>query len=196
MVDCSHEIKRCLLLGRKVMTNLESILKRRDITWPTNVHLVKAVVFPGVMYGCESQTIKKAECWRIYAFEAVVLEKTLESPFDCKKIQPVYPKGNQTWIFIGRTDAEGDAPILWPPDVKSWLIGKDPDAGKTEGRRRRGRQRMRWLDGITVSMDLSSSKLWEIVLDRESLHAASHGSTKRWTPLSNRTTIYVLIPNF
>ena len=128
--DCSHEIKRCLLLGRKVMTHVDSILKSRDITFPTKVHLVKAMVFPVVMYGCESWNIKKAERWRIDAFWSVVLEKTLESPLDFKEIQPVHPKGNQSWIFIGRTDAEAEAPILWPPDAKNWLIWKDPDAGQ------------------------------------------------------------------
>ena len=111
---------RCLLLGRKVMTNLDSILKSTAITLPTKVHLVKAMVFPVVMYGCESWTIRKAECWRIDA--TGVLEKTLESPLDCKEIQPVHPKGDQPWIFIGRTDIEAETPILWPPDVKSWLI--------------------------------------------------------------------------
>ena len=110
------------------MTNLDSILKSRDITLPTKVCLVKAMVFPGVMYGCESWTIKKAECQRIDAF--VVLEKTLESPSDCKKIQPVHPRGNQSWIFTGRTDPEAEAPIFWPPDAKNWLIWEDPDAGK------------------------------------------------------------------
>ena len=123
--DCSHEIKRCLLLGRKVMTNLDSILKSRDITFPTKVHLVKAMVFPVVMYGCESWTINKAEHQR-----TVVLEKTLESPLDCKKIQPVHPTGNHSWIFIGRTDDEAETQILWLPHVKNWLTGKDPDAGK------------------------------------------------------------------
>ena len=127
--DCSHEIKRPLLLGRKVMTNLDSILKSRDITLPTKVHLVKAMVFPIVMYGCESWTIKKAEHQKIDAFE-LWLEKTLESPLDCKEIQPVHPKGDQSWVFIGRTDVEAEAPILWPPDAKSLLIRKDPDAGK------------------------------------------------------------------
>ena len=126
-VVLSHEIKRCLLLERKVMTNLDSILKSRDITLPTKVHLVKAMVFPVVMYGCESWTVKKAECRRIDAFWTVVLEKTLESPLDCKEI---HPKGNQSWIFIGRTDAEAEIPILWPADVKNRLIGRDPDAGK------------------------------------------------------------------
>ena len=129
--DCgySHEIKRRLLLGRKAMNNLDSILKSRDITLLTKVCLVKATVFPGVMYGCESWTIKKAEHWQIDAFE-LWLEKTLESPLDCKEVQPVHSKGNQPWIFIGRTDAEAETPILWPPDVKNWLIGNDPDAGK------------------------------------------------------------------
>ena len=126
--DCSHEIKRCLLPGRKVIKNLDSILKSRDITLPINVHLVKAMVFPVVMFGCEIWTIKKAEHWRIGAFWTVVLEKTLESPLDCKEIQPVHPKGNQSWIFIGRTDGDAETPILWPSDVKNWLIGKDPDA--------------------------------------------------------------------
>ena len=117
--DCSHEIKRCLLLGRKVVTNLDSTLKSRDITLPTKVRLVKAMVFPVVMYGCESWTIKKAECRRIDAFELLVLEKTLESPLDCKEIQPVHPKGDQSWVFIGRTDVEAETPILWPCDMKS-----------------------------------------------------------------------------
>ena len=127
--DCSHEIKRHLLLGRKAMINLDSILKSRDITLPTKVHLVKAMVFLIVMYGCESWTIKKAECWRFDAFE-LWCWRTLESPLDFKEIQPVHPKGNQSWIFIGRTDAEVEAPILWPPDAKSWLIWKDPNAEK------------------------------------------------------------------
>ena len=117
--DCSHEIKRCLLLGRKVMTNLDSILKSRNITLPIEVRLVKAMVFPVVMYGCESWTIKKAERQRIDAFELCVLEKTLEGPLDCKEIQPVHPKGDQSWVFIGRTDVEAKTPILWPPDGKS-----------------------------------------------------------------------------
>ena len=132
--DCSHEIKRCLLLGRKVMTNLDSILKSRDITLPTKVRLVKAMVFPVVMSGCESWTAKKAECWKKnWCFRTVVLEKTLESPLDRKEIQPVHPKGDQSWVFIGRTDAEAKTPVLWPPHVKSWLIGKDPDTGRNWG---------------------------------------------------------------
>ena len=136
--DCSHEIKRRLLLGRKVMTNLDSIFKSRDITLPAKVRLVKAVVFPVVMYGCENWTVKKAECWRIDAFWTVVLEKTLDSPLDCKKIPPVHPKGDQSWVFIGRTDVEAETPILWPPHAKSWLIGKDPDSGKDWGQEEKG----------------------------------------------------------
>ena len=118
--DSSHEIKRRLLLGRKVMTNLDSILKNRDITLSAKVHLVKAMVFPVVMYGCESWTIKKAEHQKIDAFELwCLLKKTLESPLDCTEIQPVHPKGDQSWLFIGRTDVEAETPILWPPDAKS-----------------------------------------------------------------------------
>ena len=134
--DCSHEIKRLLLLGRKVMTNLDSIFKSRDITLSTKVHLVKAMVFPVVMYRCESWTVKKAERWRTDAFE--LLEKTLESPLDCKEIQPVHPKGDQSWVFIGRTDAEAETPILWPPAGKSWFTGKDPDAGRDWGQEEKG----------------------------------------------------------
>ena len=129
-VDCSHEIKRRLLLGRKVMTNLDSILKSRDITLPTKVYLVKAMVFPVVTYGCESWTIKKAECQRTDAFELRCWRGLFESPFDFKESKPVNAQGNQSWIFSGRTGAEAEVPILWPPDANSWLIGKDPDAGK------------------------------------------------------------------
>ena len=116
--DCSHEIKRRILLGRKIMTNLDSILKSRDITLPTKVHLVKAMVVPVVMHGCESWTIKKAEHQRIDAFELWFWRRLLKSPLDCKAIQPVHPK-DQSWVFIGRTDVEAETPILWPPDVKS-----------------------------------------------------------------------------
>ena len=127
--DCSHEIKRCLLLGRKGMTNLDSILKSRDITLLTKVPIVKAMVFPVVMFGYESWTIKKAESQRTDAFKLWCWRR-LESPFDCKEIQPISPKGSQSWIFIGKTNAEAEAPVLWGPDAKHWLIGKDPDAGK------------------------------------------------------------------
>ena len=140
--DCSHEIKRHLLLGRKAMTNLESILKSRDITSPTKIHLVKTMVFPVVMYGCESWTYKESWAPKNWCFWTVVLEKTLESPLDCK-IKPVNPKGNKSWIFIERTDAEAETPILWPPDVKN-LLEKTLMLGKIEGRRRRGWQRIKW----------------------------------------------------
>ena len=116
--DCSHEIKRHLLLGRKVLTILDSILKSRDITLSTKARLVKVMFFPVVTYGCKSRTVKKAECRRIDAFELWCWRK-LKSPLDCKEIQPVHPKGSQSWVFIGRTDVEVETPILWPPHVKS-----------------------------------------------------------------------------
>ena len=116
--NCSHEIKRHVLLGRKAMTNLDNILKSRDIIFQTKVRLVKVMVFPVVMYGCESWTIKEAEHQRIDAFELWCWRR-LESLLDCKEIQPVHPKGNQSWVFIGRTDAEAEMPIFWPPDVKN-----------------------------------------------------------------------------
>ena len=156
--DCTHEIKRHLLFGRKAMINLDSILKSRDITLPTKVHLVKAMVFPVVMYGCESWTIKKAEHRRIDAFE--LLEKTLESPLDCKEIQPVHPRGNQSWMFIGSTDVEAETPILWPSNVKNWLIRKDPDAGKDWSREEKGMTEdemdgwHHWLDGYEFEQAL------------------------------------------
>jgi len=127
--DCSHEIKRHLFLGRKAMTYLGSILKSRDITLPKKIHLVNAMVFPVVMYRCESWTIKKAEHWTIDSFE-LWCWKRLESPLDSREIKPVNPKGNQFWIFIGRTDAEAEAPIIWPPDVKNWLLRKEKAGGK------------------------------------------------------------------
>ena len=122
-----------------------------------------------------------------WCFQTVMVENTVESPLDCKEIKPVHPKGNQSWIFIGKTDAEAEAPILWPPDEKSQLVGKDL-LGKTEGRRR-GRQRMRWLDGITDLMDMGLSKLRELVMDKEAWHAEVDRVTKSWVQLSNRTAI-------
>ena len=117
--DCSHEIKRRLLLGRKVMTNLDSILKSKDITLPTKVCLVKAMVFPVVMYGCENWTIKKAEHWRIDAFELWCWRRLLKSPLDCKEIQPVHPKGDQAWVFIGGTNVEAETPGQ-PGTLATW----------------------------------------------------------------------------
>ena len=118
--DCSHEIKRCLLLGRKVMTNLDSIFKSRDITLLTKVRLVKVIVFPVVMYGCESLTVKKAERQGIDGFELWCWRRLLRAPWTARRlIQPVHPKGDQSWVFTGRTDVEAEAPIVWPPDGKS-----------------------------------------------------------------------------
>ena len=128
--DCSHEIKRRLLLGRKVMTDLDSIFKSRDITLSTKVCLVKAMVFLVLMPWMWELDHKEDWMLKISCFWTVVLEKTLANPLDCKEIQPVHPKGNQSQIFIGRTDAKAETPILWPPDAKNWLIGKDSDAGK------------------------------------------------------------------
>ena len=161
--------------------------KNRDITLLTKVHTVKAMVFPVVMYGCESWTLRKAECW---CFQIVVLEKTLEGLFDYKEIKPVSPNRNQSWIFIGKTDAE--APILWPPDVKSWLIGKSLMLGKIEGKRRRGQQCPRWLDSITDSMDINLSKLQEIMEATGPWYATVHGVAKSHTWHSNwTTTMYI-----
>ena len=129
--DCSHEIKRCLLLGRKAMTNLDSIWKSRDITLPTKVHLVKAMVFLVVRCGCGSWTIKKSECQRINAFELWCWRRLLRVPWTASR-------SNQPLIFIGRTDAEAETPILWPPHAKSWLIGKVPNAGKDWRREEKG----------------------------------------------------------
>ena len=134
--DCSHEIQRCLLLGRKAMTNPDSVLKSRDINWPTKVHITKAMVFPVVMYECESWTIKKAEHQRIDAFELLCWRRFLR--FSWKEIKPVHHKGNNSWIFTGRTDAEAETPVLWPPYAKCWLIGEDSDAGRDWGQEEKG----------------------------------------------------------
>ena len=151
--DCSREIKRHLLLGRRAMTNLDSVLKSRDITLPTKVRPVEAMVFQVVRYGHKSWTIKKTECWRISVFKLMVLKETLESSLDYKEIKPVNLKGIQSWIFFGRTDAEAETSILWPPDMKNWCIGKDLNAGKHWREKEKGTTENEmvgwhhWLDG-------------------------------------------------
>ena len=187
--DCSHEIKRHLLLGRKVMTNLDSVLKSRDITLPTKVHLVKAMVFPVVMYGCENWTVNKAECQRIDAFELWCWRRLLRVPWTARRSNhSILKEIDQSWVFIGRTDVEAETLILWPPHAKSWLIGKDPDAERDWRQEEKGKTEdemagwHHWLDGRL-------SELREMVMDREAWRAAIHGVVKSWTWPSNRTEL-------
>ena len=170
------------------MTNLENILESSDITLLTQVHLVKAVVFPVWMWELDYKEGWMPKNW---CFWTVVLEKTLESPLDCKEIKPVNSKGNQSWIFIGRTDAEAEAPILWPPDAKTLffsLTGKDPDAGKDWRQEDKGITEDMMAGWHHWWMDMSLSKLQEMVKDREACHVAVHGVTNSQTQLSNWTT--------
>ena len=179
--DWSHEIKRRLLLGRKVVTNLDSIFKSRDITLPTKVHLVKTMVFPVVMYGCESWTIKKAERWKIDAFKLWCWRRLLRVPWTARRsnqsiLKEISPEYSLEWLML-KLKLQYLGHLMWKTDS----LEKTLMLGKIEGRGRRGQQRIGWFDGITDTIDMNLSRPWELVMDREAWHAAVHGVTKSWT---------------
>ena len=188
MVTAAMKLRH-LLLGRKAMSNLDNVLKSKDIILLTKVYILKAMVFPVVTYSSESWTIKKADRQRTDAFKLWCWRRLLNS----KEIKPVNLKGNQSWIFTGRIDVEAEAPVLWPPNVKSWLVRKNSDAGTIEGRRRRGWQRIRWLDDITNLMARTLRRLWDLVMDWEAWGTAVHVVAKGQIQLNSWTQLKYII---
>ena len=189
MVVAAVKLKRCLLLGRKVMTNLDNILKSGDITLSTKVHLVKGMVFSSGHVWMWELDYKESWAPKNWCFWNLVLEKTLENSLDFKEFQPVHPKGDQSWVFIGRTDVEAETPILWPPDAKRWLIWKDHDSGKDWRQEEKGMTEDQMIGWHHQLNQLGLCELWELVMDWEAWRAAVHGITKNQTRLNNWTEL-------